>query len=252
MSGERGGDDVPVRIKVDAAPRHRGLGSGTQLAFAIATALQIWFDQPIPSSEDLALRLGRGKRSAIGSYGFHQGGFLIDRGIADEPMAPLDMRTDFPEEWKIALIQPLEPDTNQIFGDAELNAFRELACTSQLQADRLASMLKNDILPSVINRDFETFAQSLTEYGCQSGLYFSEVVGGAYASAAATAIVDRVRDLGRFAVGQSSWGPTIFAIGPSEKEVNWLVEKLGNGVEDIACQIEVVSADNRGMKVDRV
>jgi predicted sugar kinase len=74
-------------------------------------------------------------------------------------------------------------------------------------------------------------------------------MGGAYASPEATAIVDKIRGFGQFAVGQSSWGPTIFAIGPSEKEVNWLVEKMADGAEDVVGHVEIVSADNHGMKI---
>lgn len=243
-------DEIPVRLVVKNPLRHSGLGSGTQLAFATAAALQLAFGQPLPSAEEMAMAIGRGKRSAIGSYGFFEGGFLVDRGVGDESIAPLDMQTDFPEHWKIALIQPPSSKEETVFGDVEIDAFRKLPATTQAQADELASILKNRILPSVLNQDFATFAKSVTEYGYNSGMFYCKAQGGAYASPAARAIVDRIQSLGEFAVGQSSWGPTIFAIGPSEKVTNWLVEKLGDGVEDVACQIEVVSADNRGMRID--
>lgn len=245
-------DNLPVMLAIHNAPRHRGFGSGTQLAFAVAAALQTAFDQPMPSAEEMALAMGRGRRSAIGSYGFFEGGFLVDRGIEKESIAPLDMRTGFPEDWKIALIDPSVSSDSQVFGDAEMEAFRRLPGTTQKQADQLESVLKYDILPSVLNQDFPTFANAVTQYGFQSGMYYSEVTGGAYASPAATAVVDRIRDLGQFAIGQSSWGPTIFAIGPSEKEVNWLVEKLHDDAEDVIAHIEIVSADNHGMRIDRV
>lgn len=240
---------LPVKLAVNSPLRHRGFGSGTQLAFAVTTALQLAFDQPLPSAEEMAMALGRGKRSAIGSYGFFEGGFLVDRGIDKESIAPLDMRTDFPEAWKIVLIQPLTSQATPVFGEAERNAFRDLAGSTQTQADNLASLLKNGIVPAVLARDFPAFADAVTEYGYQSGLYYSDAAGGAYASSAATAIVDRIRGLGQFAVGQSSWGPTIFAIGPSEKDANWLVEKLAQGEDDVACHAEVVSVDNVGMRV---
>lgn len=245
-------DQLPVYLAIHNSPRHCGFGSGTQLAFSVAAALQLAFDQPLPSAEEMALALGRGQRSAIGSYGFFEGGFLVDRGIENESIAPLDMRTDFPKDWKIALIQPLSSEGPTVFGETERKAFRELPGTTQSKADEMTSLLKNNILPSVLNEDFSSFADAVTEYGFQSGMYYSPVMGGAYASTAATAIVNKIRGLGPFAVGQSSWGPTIFAIGPSEKDVNWLVEKLGHGAEDVFCHIEVVSADNRGMRIERV
>ncbi len=244
--------ELPVEIKVNTAPRHCGLGSGTQLAFATATALQLFFNQPLPSAEEMALAMGRGKRSAIGSHGFFKGGFLVDRGVGHEPIAPLDMQIDFPEHWKIVLIQPAAPKSESVFGNVEFEAFRKLPATTQMQADDLALLLKRRIVPSVLSQDFATFAKSVTEYGYQSGMYYSEAQGGAYASPEARAIVERVTSLGEFAVGQSSWGPSIFAIGPSEKAANWLVDKLADGEDDVACKTEIVSVDNHGVIVSSV
>ncbi|QEG23431.1 hypothetical protein MFFC18_33300 [Mariniblastus fucicola] len=240
---------LPVRIEVQSAARHSGLGSGTQLALSIATALQIAFDQPLPSSEELAMALGRGKRSAIGSYGFHQGGFLVDRGIGDEPIAPLDMRIDFPEPWKIVLIEPASKKGKTIFGEAERDAFRNLPSTTQAQSDQLKSLLQQSIVPAILSQDFSSFANAVTEFGFRSGMFYAPVQGGAYATPAAQQIVDLVSSLGEFAVGQSSWGPTVFAIGPSADAAKWLVEKIREHGEDVDCQTRIVSADNDGMVV---
>ena len=241
--------DLPVRLKVEPAPRHSGLGSGTQLAFAVATALQLAFDQPIPSTEDLALALGRSKRSAIGSYGFHQGGFLVDRGIADESIAPLDMRIDFPKAWKIVLIQPRVDHGTPVFGSTELDRFQELPPTTQEQADHLASVLRNQIVPTILKEDFENFARAVLEYGYLSGLFYEPIQGGAYASPVAREIVDRIAEFGQYGVGQSSWGPLLFAFSKSEKDALRLVEYLREHSDDVTCHAAVVSADNRGMVV---
>jgi len=221
--------ELPVEIEVSEVSRHSGLGSGTQLVFAVALALQIGFGLPIPKAEEFATALNRGKRSAIGSYGFFQGGFLVDRGIV--------------------LVRPDGCRDVVVHGDVELNAFANLPATTQQQADDLAAVLRDRIVPAVLQKDFTMFAESVTEYGYVSGMYYSDAQGGAYASSQAEAIVQKIRSLGDFAVGQSSWGPTIFAIGSSEKVANWLVEKLAEGKDDVACQAEVVSADNRGVTV---
>ncbi|MDG2186392.1 MAG: hypothetical protein P8K79_12000, partial [Mariniblastus sp.] len=70
---------VTIRGSLAHLPRHMGLGSGTQLAFAAAVGLSSFLGQPIPSTEEIATVMGRAGRSAIGSYGFFQGGFLVDR-----------------------------------------------------------------------------------------------------------------------------------------------------------------------------
>ena len=242
-------EELPVEMKIDAAPRHCGLGSGTQLAFSIATALQLAFNQPLPSSEDLALAMGRGKRSAIGSYGFHQGGFLVDRGIANEEIAPLDMRIEFPYDWHVVLIEPKTKNGEVVFGAAETDAFQKLPSTTQAEADYLASLLGQHIVPSILAEDFSHFAASVTEFGYRSGMFYSPVQGGAYASDASSKIVNIVASMGEFAVGQSSWGPTVFAIVPLEKKAYWLVDKIREHGQDVVGQTTVVSADNHGMKV---
>ena len=67
---------VHLNVVADIPP-HIGLGSGTQLAFAVGTALSKLFDLKL-SINELALILDRSKRSAIGMYGFAQGGFIVE------------------------------------------------------------------------------------------------------------------------------------------------------------------------------
>src|SRR5436190_5655277 len=52
-----------------AIPPHAGLGSGTQLALSIAAGLSAYCDLPTQSPQELALSVGRGLRSAVGTYG---------------------------------------------------------------------------------------------------------------------------------------------------------------------------------------
>ena len=240
--------ELPVKISVRNVRRHSGFGSGTQLAFATAAALQLFFDQPMPSAEEMAMALERGKKSAIGSYGFFEGGFLVDRGVANESVAPLDMRIDFPDDWKIVLVEPNVPQGDTVFGETEAKAFKDLPATTQTEADSLSSLLQQKIVPAILGCDFSTFADSVTEFGYRSGMFYEQVQRGAYATPTAQQVVDRVRSLGKFAVGQSSWGSTIFAIGPSLKSANWLVEKLGEHDDDVVLQTTVVSADNHGVR----
>jgi beta-ribofuranosylaminobenzene 5'-phosphate synthase len=67
-----------IRV-VSAASAHAGLGTGTQLGLAVAFAIARWTDSPAVCSA-VAEMLGRGRRSAIGIYGFDFGGFIIDGG----------------------------------------------------------------------------------------------------------------------------------------------------------------------------
>jgi predicted sugar kinase len=159
------------------------------------------------------------------------------------------MRIDFPESWKIVLVQPKSDANGFVYGDEEKLAFQQLPAATQGQADGLVKILKERMVPGILRRDFSQFANAVTEYGRESGSYYSRAQGGSYASPSASALVQKISSLGDYGIGQSSWGPTLFAIGPSEKSANWLVEKLLQGEEDVACHATIVSADNDGMTI---
>src|SRR5262249_725547 len=81
--GLGGGHRVEI---ADAVPAHAGLGSGTQLALAIAAAVRRLHDLPLDVAAD-AIRLDRGARSGAGVGLFHHGGLVVDgrRGAAMRP-----------------------------------------------------------------------------------------------------------------------------------------------------------------------
>src|SRR5262249_19139982 len=98
----------PLAIEVhSAAAKHVGLGVGTQLAMAVATGFLAALPRelPRPSLAELAARLERGNRSAIGIHGAIHGGFLLDGGRSDIP-APLLARLSWPEHWAILVAMP--------------------------------------------------------------------------------------------------------------------------------------------------
>ena len=69
------------RVVVKRVPgSHAGLGTGTQLALAVARAVAASAEMPGLSGADLARRAGRGLRSALGLHGFENGGFLVEGG----------------------------------------------------------------------------------------------------------------------------------------------------------------------------
>src|SRR3712207_1005414 len=67
-----------VRLDIEEViPAHMGFGSGTQLGLAIGAAF-CRLNNCSVEPEALAIRLGRGARSAIGVAAFGSGGFLLD------------------------------------------------------------------------------------------------------------------------------------------------------------------------------
>ena len=50
---------------------------------------------------ELAQSVGRGLRSAVGTYGFVHGGMIAERGkLPGEVISPLDARVVLPEDWR--------------------------------------------------------------------------------------------------------------------------------------------------------
>ena len=68
----------------NAIPAHAGLGSGTQLALAIAAAFRRLAGLPLDPREDARL-LDRGARSGVGVALFERGGLAVDAGRGRTP-----------------------------------------------------------------------------------------------------------------------------------------------------------------------
>src|SRR2546426_7708192 len=90
-----------------AIPAHAGLGSGTQLALAVARALAELQGLPTEVTA-LARAVGRARRSAIGTWTFAHGGFVLEGGRKGEDgaVAPLLARLPLPSEWRCVVVVP--------------------------------------------------------------------------------------------------------------------------------------------------
>lgn len=213
------GDGSPLAIDVDACPpQHVGLGVGTQLALAVGTAVAELLGQP-SIAEDNARRLGRGQRSGIGLHGFLRGGFLVDGGKGPAGgLAPVVCRHAFPDAWRILLVSP--NIGSGLSGSPETAAFARLAAGAVgacRETDALCRIVLLGLLPALIESDLPSFGEALHDFNRRAGLPFAAVQGGVYASPVATAIHDWLRDFGIRGVGQSSWGPTLFAIDEPDR-----------------------------------
>ncbi len=203
----------PQRLVVEIAPpEHIGLGTGTQLAMAVARALAEAAGLDLPAAE-LARRVGRGARSGLGVHGFGQGGFLVDGGKqgADD-LAPLVARLPFPDAWRVLVAVP--PWGSGRHGAEESHAFRQLQAQPGDEAvtDRLCRLVLLGMLPALAERDAPAFGDALYEFNALSGQLFAPVQGGTYADARVAQLVTALRGRGVRGVGQSSWGPAVFAV----------------------------------------
>ncbi len=113
-----------IEVK-SAPPEHAGLGSGTQLAMAVAAGLGALAGDPRREPVRWARLLGRGERSAVGTHGFALGGLLVEGGkLEREGVSPLISRTELPAEWRFVLL--IDREERGLSGAAERRAFADL------------------------------------------------------------------------------------------------------------------------------
>lgn len=217
LAAARAADDsLPgTRIEISQTiPRHSGLGSGTQLALAVARAVA-GLAASGPESVELARRVGRGLRSGIGIHGFDHGGFLVDAGGRDETeVAELVARADVPETWRVVLAGP--ESREGLSGAAEREAFDRCRQMPSEATKTLASLLLQQVLPGFNGADIQEAGEGLFLFGRLVGESFASVQGGCYADPQMASLAEWVRGEGIRGVGQTSWGPTIWMLCPDQ------------------------------------
>ena len=208
-------DAPPVRVEiVETIPAHRGLGSGTQLGLALGVGLARLLGRD-DGPREVARLLERGARSGVGVGAFATGGFLLDggKGAADEP-PPVVARVDFPEAWRVLLL--LDGGLEGLSGTAERASFATLPPFPADTAAHLCRLALMRLLPGVAEADLEAVGSALGEIQRVVGDHFAPAQGGRFTSPAVAEALAWIEAQGFAGVGQSSWGPTGFALLPDE------------------------------------
>lgn len=237
-------DAPPCRVTVEAsAPEHAGLGTGTQLGLAVARALAITWGRSELDAVELARRVGRGRRSALGIHGFAQGGFLVDAGKrAGDAVAPLAVRAPFPSAWRLLLALPSWG--KGLHGIEEVQAFERLQPLGR--TDTLCRLVLLDLLPALAERDLDAFGEALYAFNRIVGEAFAPVQGGVYAGPRLAELVHFIRRQGVRGVAQSSWGPTIAAVTADAAQADALARRLRDHFRLGSEEIVVTQASNTG------
>jgi beta-ribofuranosylaminobenzene 5'-phosphate synthase len=213
-------------IRVERAiPAHSGLGSGTQLALAVALALAELHGVAATVSE-LARAVARARRSAVGTWTFAGGGFVVEGGQRpDNPGAsPLLARMIFPTSWRCVVAIP---DARPGFSsEAEAAAFAELPEPAASDVERVAYLVLLGMLPALAENDVSAFGAALTEIQEINGRWFSHAQGGTFAPGASADLVTAMREWGAAGVGQSSWGPAVYAIVSGDEAAQQLAARI--------------------------
>jgi beta-ribofuranosylaminobenzene 5'-phosphate synthase len=205
-------------------PEHSGLGSGTQLSLAVGLAMNRLYDLGL-IIKDVARLTDRGARSGIGLGTFAAGGVIIDGGRGPQTVIPpVIARAEFPEDWRIVLI--FDHANSGVHGEQEIEAFRTLP---EFPADAAAMLCRRVLmqaLPALAEHDLQTFGAAIRELQERTGDHFAPAQGGRYASKAVTRALQLIAQQGVSCYGQSSWGPTGFAVLPDEDSAKKLIEEL--------------------------
>jgi beta-RFAP synthase len=233
---------------------HCGLGSGTQLSLAIAEGLCRFLGTEVPPLEIATAIANRGKRSAVGVHGFFNGGLIFEspasriqspdqkvpdqkfsdqkfsdqkfseQRFSEQKLNPVTQRIELPQSWRIAFLMPLNNDqaakNQSISGDDEAECFSQLGNEESRQIRQLSRTITDRILPAANASDFKAFCRAVADYNQQSGMLFADVQGGPYNGTEVTTLIQTLQNLGLEGIGQSSWGPGVFAWFDSQKSLN--------------------------------
>lgn len=233
-----------------ALPAHAGLGSGTQLALAVARALaelhMIEVDMP-----ELARAMGRACRSAIGTWTFAAGGLVVEGGRrhARDRCGPLLMRMPFPRTWRCVVAVP--NGVSSISGADEEAAFTELPPPPVREAERVAHLVLMGLLPALAEADLQTFGSALSEIQRLTGTWFASVQGGAFARGPSAELVRRMAECGASGAGQSSWGPAVYGIVDGEDEGRRLADRAREMLDGVGGSVYHGPFPSEGARVWR-
>jgi beta-ribofuranosylaminobenzene 5'-phosphate synthase len=242
-------------------PSHVGLGSGTQLALAVGSALARLAGLEM-STVEIASLMGRGVHSGIGTAAFQSGGFILDGGhpleagplpgSRQEALKRQVPRATFqhplPVGWRFVVAIP--QTSPGISGETEQRAFDTLPSTPASLAEKISRLVLIKMLPSLIDQDILNFGGALTQVQRLVGDCFAEVQGGRFANRASDRIISFFLDQRAYGAGQSSWGPAVYALVDGQAtadrlqaETRKFLHDLGGGTTFTAC------ADNLGAQI---
>jgi beta-RFAP synthase len=243
------GDAPACDIHVEAPRNHTGLGVGTQLALAVAVGLREFLELPAMPVPVLAHALGRSARSAVGTIGFERGGLIIDGGsYLGEILHPFT-RHATPGDWRFVLI--CNRSQRGFAGKSEADAFAHLppvpeSVTTELQR------ITSELTAAVSRKDCADFGEAVYRFGRLAGECFAPAQGGPFASPEIEEFVEAIRAHGVPGVGQSSWGPTVFAIAPNDDEARSLAQWVTERYPADKYDIMIARPNNTGAQVSRL
>lgn len=248
-------DEVTVRIH-ETIPPHGGLGSGTQLSLAMATAISRLSGIPVTDPSRLT---GRGGTSGIGVRSFTDGGVILDGGhrfgygkdkesflpsaaASGVKLAPLIGRYEFPEAWRIILCLPdLPPGAN---GDAERGIFQKHCPVPLPDVQKLSHRILMQMIPALLEEDLDQFGSAVN--ALREGGFKKEEL--ALQPPVLHEILDFMTGCGTAGAGMSSFGPALYAI--TDTDASGLAGDIRSYLnEQCGGEVRIVQGRNTGASI---
>jgi beta-ribofuranosylaminobenzene 5'-phosphate synthase len=242
---------VPKKVHlnvVEAIPCHVGLGSGTQFSIAVAVALAkvLGVKASVP---ELSVAVGRAKRTSVGTSIFQYGGFVVDGGknMKTQTLPPLIYRQPFPTEWRFIVAIPTQH--KGLSNSEENHAFDKLTVQPAEDVGQISRLIMLKLLPALAERDIESFGDALTKTQVLIGNHFAQSQGGTYSSQACADCIEFMKQNGAHGVGQSSWGPALYAVVKQEDAKTVLAKVKAYLRSGVGGEAFIAKANNKGATI---
>ncbi len=236
-------DEVSIKSHAEI-PRHAGLGSGTQMALAVGVGISRLFNLKL-TLEEIALIIGRGLRSGIGIGTFASGGLVLDGGRGkNTEIPPIIASHHFPSSWRILLM--LDNSHIGMHGAEEKKAFSELEDADLASTKDISHAILMQALPALAEENLIQFGQAIAKLQSYTGDYFAPVQNGRYASEQVSQVLNYLIGQGVYCVGQSSWGPTGFAVFENQEQAERYCSTLQQKFQQTNIDWVICEANNSG------
>ncbi|MGZ5539066.1 MAG: beta-ribofuranosylaminobenzene 5'-phosphate synthase [Halobacteriota archaeon] len=236
---------------VQEYPNHVGLGSGTQVALAVGTAISELYDLNL-NPTTIAKLTGRGGTSGIGVAAYEFGGFLVDGGHKGKTEflpssasgkfgpGPIIARHDFPD-WAIVLAIP---NLRGASDKREIDVFQKQCPLPLNEVQELCHVILMEMLPAVVEHDIESFGRSINRVQT-IGFKRRELELQPFCAH----LVQFMRENGAIGAGMSSFGPVVYGITDGKR----LLKAVRSYLNDtIGGKVRAVKAQNTGAYVQEI
>jgi beta-ribofuranosylaminobenzene 5'-phosphate synthase len=237
-------DGVAIDV-VEEYPAHVGLGSGTQIALAVGTAISELYGLDLKPAS-IARLTGRGGTSGIGVAAYEWGGFIIDGGHKGKTdflpssasgrydPAPMIVRHNFPD-WNIVLAIP---NLHGASDKREISIFQNNCPLPLTEIQKLSHVILMEMLPAVVEKDIESFGRSIDRVQTL-GFKRRELRLQPFC----VSLLRFMKENGAFGAGMSSFGPAVYGIVDGKELQNTVRSYLS---ETVGGEVHAVKARNSG------